>query len=390
VKVLLLVCDSFGVGQTPDAADYGDEGSNTLGNTARAVGGIEAPNLAALGLGAVTEVQGVGNEPEPGTAHGRMRERSAGKDTTTGHWELAGLIVDQPFPTYPDGFPDEVIGAFELAVGVEVLGNVAASGTEILEQLGEQHVSTGRPIVYTSADSVFQIATHKDVVPLDTLYEWCRAARGILDGEHRVGRVIARPFVGEPGAFVRTHERRDFSVEPFAHTYLDRVQAAGTRVYGVGKIQDIFAGKGLTEARHSESNDHGIDLTIEYLSRDEPVLVVANLVDFDTKYGHRNDPEGYARCVEEFDRRLPELVGAVGDGLLFLTGDHGCDPTDASTDHTREHTPVLVAGGALDRRPPVDLGTRDSFADLGATIAELFGVEIGDGLAGESFADRLR
>jgi phosphopentomutase len=389
VKVLLLVCDSFGVGETPDAADYGDQGSNTLGNTAKAVGGLEAPNLAAMGLGALTDVQGVAAEPAPGSAYGKMRERSAGKDTTTGHWEIAGLIVEQPFPTYPDGFPMEVIQPFERAVGMPVLGNVAASGTEILEELGEEHLRTGRPIVYTSADSVFQIATHKEVVPLERLYEWCRTARGILDGENRVGRVIARPFVGGPGAFVRTHERRDFSVEPFAETYLDRVHASGVPVYGVGKIEDIFAGKGLTEARHSESNDHGIDLTIEYLDRDDPILVVTNLVDFDTKYGHRSDPEGYAACVEAFDRRLPELIDAVGDGLLFLTGDHGCDPTDASTDHTREHTPVLVTGGQLDRRPPIDLGTRDTFADLGATIATLSGVGTGSGLSGESFADRL-
>jgi phosphopentomutase len=388
MRVLLLVCDSFGVGETPDAAAYGDEGSDTIGNTARAAGGIDAPNLAGLGLGLLTEAPGIGARAEPGTAHGKMRERSAGKDTTTGHWEICGLVVERPFPTYPDGFPSEVIEPFERAVGLPVLGNVAASGTEIIEALGEEHVRTGRPIVYTSADSVFQIAAHKDVVPLDRLYEWCRLARGILDGEHRVGRVIARPFVGEPGSFARTHERRDFSVEPFAPTYLDRVLRAGVPVFGVGKIPDIFAGRGLTDAEHSESNDHGIDLTVKYLGREDDVLVVTNLVDFDTKYGHRNDADGYAGCVETFDRRLPELVAAVGEGLLFLTGDHGCDPTDASTDHTREHTPVLVAGGALAGRPAVDLGIRDTFADLGATVAALFGVGP-DGLAGTSFAGDL-
>jgi len=388
MRVLLLVCDSFGVGEAPDAAAYGDEGSDTIGNTARAVGGIRAPNLAGLGLGLLTDAPGIEPLAEPGTAHGKMRERSAGKDTTTGHWEICGLVVERPFPTYPDGFPPEVIEAFERAVGLPVLGNVAASGTEIIEALGEEHVRTGRPIVYTSADSVFQIAAHKDVVPLDRLYEWCRMARGILDGEHRVGRVIARPFVGEPGSFTRTHERRDFSVEPFAPTYLDRVLEAGTAVFGVGKIPDIFAGRGLTGAEHSESNNHGIDLTVKYLGRKDDVLVVTNLVDFDTKYGHRNDAEGYARCVEAFDRRIPELVGAVGDGLMFLTGDHGCDPTDASTDHTREHTPVLVAGGGLAGRPAVDLGVRDTFADLGATVASLFGV-VPNGLAGRSFAGEL-
>jgi phosphopentomutase len=388
MKVLLLVCDSFGVGEASDAAAYGDGGSDTIGNTARAVGGIRAPNLAALGLGLLTDAPGIEPRAEAGTGHGKMRERSAGKDTTTGHWEICGLVVERPFPTYPDGFPPEVIEPFERAVGLPALGNVAASGTEIIEALGEEHVRTGRPIVYTSADSVFQIAAHKDVVPLDRLYEWCRLARGILDGEHRVGRVIARPFVGEPGSFTRTHERRDFSVEPFAPTYLDRVLEAGIPVFGVGKIPDIFAGRGLTDAEHSESNDHGIDLTVKYLGREDDVLVVTNLVDFDTKYGHRNDAEGYARCVEAFDRRVPELVAAVGEGLLFLTGDHGCDPTDVSTDHTREHTPVLVAGGALAGRPAVDLGVRDTFADLGATVASLFGVD-SDGLAGSAFAREL-
>jgi phosphopentomutase len=388
MKVLLLVCDSFGVGEAPDAAAYGDEGSDTIGNTARAVGGIRAPNLAGLGLGHLTEAPGIEPRADAGTAHGKMAERSAGKDTTTGHWEICGLVVERPFPTYPGGFPPEVIEPFERAVGLPVLGNEAASGTEIIDRLGEEHLRTGRPIVYTSADSVFQIAAHKDVVPLERLYEWCRLARDILDGEHRVGRVIARPFEGRPGSFTRTHERRDFSVEPFAPTYLDRIREADTPVFGVGKIPDIFAGRGLTESEHSESNDHGIDLTVKYLGREDDVLVVTNLVDFDTKYGHRNDPQGYAGCVEAFDRRVPELVDAVGDGLLFLTGDHGCDPTDVSTDHTREHTPVLVAGGALGNRPAVDLGVRETFADLGATVAAIFGVGP-DGLAGASFAAEL-
>lgn len=388
MRVLLLVCDSFGVGEAPDAGAYGDEGSDTIGNTARAVGGIRAPNLADLGLGLLTDAAGIEPRADPGSGHGKMAERSAGKDTTTGHWEICGLVVERPFPTYPEGFPPEVIEPFERAVGLPVLGNEAASGTEIIDRLGEEHVRTGRPIVYTSADSVFQIAAHKEVVPLDRLYEWCRLARGILDGEHRVGRVIARPFVGQPGAFTRTHERRDFSVAPFAPTYLDRVLEAGAPVFGVGKIPDIFAGRGLTDGEHSESNDHGVDLTVKYLGREDDVLVVTNLVDFDTKYGHRNDAEGYARCVEAFDRRLPELVDAVGAGLLFLTGDHGCDPTDVSTDHTREYTPVLVTGGALADGPAVDLGVRDTFADLGATVASLFGVAP-DGLAGTSFAAEL-
>ena len=388
MRVALVVCDSFGVGEAPDAAAYGDQGSDTIGNTARVVEGIAAPNLADLGLGLLTRAPGIEPRAMAGTAHGKMRERSAGKDTTTGHWEVCGLVVEQPFPTYPDGFPPEVIEPFEKEIGLEVLGNVAASGTEIIAELGEEHLRTGRPIVYTSADSVFQIAAHKDVVPLDRLYAWCRIARGILDGQHRVGRVIARPFVGEPGTFARTHERRDFSVEPFRPTYLDRIRDEGVPVFGVGKIPDIFAGKGITESEHSESNDHGVDLTLRYLNRGDDLLVMSNLVDFDTKYGHRNDPEGYARCVEAFDRRLPELVDAVGGGLCFLTGDHGCDPTDMSTDHTREHTPVLVAGGGMGARGPIDLGVRDTFADLGATVASLFGVG-SDGLAGTSFAGEL-
>lgn len=388
MKVLLLVCDSFGVGEAPDAADYGDRGANTIGNTARAVGGIRAPNLAALGLGLLTDAPGIEPKAGPGTAHGAMRERSAGKDTTTGHWEMAGLIVERPFPLYPKGFPREVIEPFERAIGRKVLGNIPASGTEIIDMLAEEHLRTGKPIVYTSADSVFQIAAHRDVVPLQTLYEWCRLARGLLTGKHEVGRVIARPFDGFPGSFARTPERRDFSVEPFAATYLERVQHAGVPVYGVGKIPDIYAGRGMTESLHSDSNDHGVDLTASYLARDDPALVVSNLVDFDTKFGHRNDAQGYARSVEDFDGRIPELLDAVGDGLLFLTGDHGCDPTDESTDHTRELVPVLVGGGGLAERDPVDLGLRDTFADLGATTASIFGVS-GDGLAGTSFAHQL-
>jgi phosphopentomutase len=387
VKALIVVCDSFGVGQAPDAAIYGDEGSNTLGHVAAAVGGLRAPNLAALGLGALTDIEGVPAEPASGTAHGKMRERSAGKDTTTGHWEMAGLIVERPFPTYPDGFPPDVIRPFEEAVGLPVLGNVAASGTEIIRKLGEEQLRTGRPIVYTSADSVFQVAAHKDVIPLDRLYAWCRMARAILTGEHAVGRVIARPYQGDPGAFTRTHERRDFSVEPPGPTYLELLTDAGVTVHGVGKIPDIYAGRGLTSSEHSESNDDGVERTLLALKEGEPLLVVTNLVDFDTKYGHREDPEGYARCVEAFDVRLPELVDAVGDGVLFLTGDHGCDPTDGSTDHTREHVPILVAGGLVGRGPARDLGTRDTFADLGATAAALLGVE--PSLAGRSFAGDL-
>jgi phosphopentomutase len=379
-RVLLLVCDSFGVGDAPDAEAYGDVGSDTLGNCARAVGGIRAPNLGALGLGLLTAIEGVEARAEPGTAHGRLTERSAGKDTTTGHWEMTGVVLEHPFPLYPDGFPSEVLEPFERAVGKPVLGNVAASGTEIIAELGEEHLRTGRPIVYTSGDSVFQVACHTDVVPLETLYAWCRDAREILTGDHAVGRVIARPFTGPPGAFVRRPERRDYSMPPPGPTLLDRCAAAGVAVYGVGKIQDIFAGRGLTEARYSDSNDHGIDLTLEYLHRPGPVLVFSNLVDFDSKYGHRNDPAGYARAVEALDLRVPEIVGALDGGVLLLTGDHGCDPTTPSTDHSRERTPLLAAGlpGG-----PYDVGARPTFADLGATVADL--LEVPWGLQGSSF-----
>ncbi len=387
-KVALIVCDSFGVGEAPDADAYGDAGSNTLGHVAQAVGGLEAPNLGRLGLGLVTEVQGFPAEAAAGTAHGRQRERSAGKDTTTGHWEIGGIVLDRPFPTYPKGFPPEVIDPFERAIGREVLGNVAASGTEIIEELGEEHLETGRPIVYTSADSVFQVACHVQVVPLEQLYEWCQIARRILDGDNRVGRVIARPFDGPPGGFFRRPERRDFSVPPPGPTILDFVNEAGIGVFGVGKIGDIYGGRGLTEFRYSQSNDDGIELTIDYLGRPGRSLVVTNLVDFDSKYGHRNDPDGYGRCVEAFDRRLPELEQAVAGGILFLTGDHGCDPTTTpSTDHTREYTPILASGTRT--RDAVDIGTRSTFGDLGATIADLLGVPT-EGLAGTSFAGSLR
>jgi phosphopentomutase len=299
---------------------------------------------------------------------------------------MCGIVLEQPFPLYPRGFPPEVIEPFERAIGHKVLGNVPASGTEIIAQLGEEHVRTGRPIVYTSGDSVFQIATHVDVVPLETLYEWSRVAREILDGEHRVGRVIARPFGGEPGSFVRLPDRRDFSVLPPGPSVLDFVQRAGIPTYGVGKIGDIFVERGLSEYRYSRSNDDGVDITLEYLSRAGPMLVMTNLVDFDSKYGHRNDPAGYAACIEAFDRRLPALRQAARDGMLFITGDHGCDPTTPPTDHSRERTPVLVSG--VRREEPVDLGDRPCFADLGATVAELLGVRT-EGLAGESFAEAL-
>jgi phosphopentomutase len=381
--VALVVLDSVGIGGAPDAAEFGDEGSATLQHVAAAAGGLALPNLGALGLGRVADVPGVPSSDDPRGAFGTMVEQSPGKDTTTGHWEIAGVILDRPFPTYPDGFPREVMDAFEEAVGTATLGNVAASGTEIVERLGAEHLRTGLPIVYTSADSVFQIAAHVDVIPLERLYEMCRVARELLRGAHEVGRVIARPFEGSPGSFSRTADRHDFSVLPPQPTLLDRIAGAGAEVRGVGKISDIFAGRGVTSSHPTRSNDEGVTAVVEELAAIGHGLVFANLVDFDSSYGHRNDPAGYAAALEAFDRRLPEIGAALGpDDVLIVTADHGNDPTTASTDHSRERVPVLVSGARV--RAGVDLGERTSFADCGATIAELLGVEPPP--AGTSFA----
>ena len=380
-RVCVIVCDSWGVGDAPDAEAYGDAGSDTLGHTARAVGGLRVPALEALGLGLLTDIEGVAPRAESGSGHGRATEVSVGKDTTTGHWEMMGIRLQEAFPLYPNGFPPEVIEPFEEAIGRRVLGNIPASGTEIIAELGTDHLATGRPIVYTSGDSVFQIAAHVEVVPLAQLYEWCATARALLVGPHRVGRVIARPFDGEPGAFVRRPERRDLSVPPPGPTVLDRLVSAGRTVLGIGKIQDIFDHRGLTEATYSDANEHGVDLTIEALRGGAHDCIFTNLVDFDSKYGHRNDPSGYAAAIEAFDRRLPEVIDALDGGVVLLTGDHGCDPTTTPTDHSRERTPLLAAGCT---GGPYDLGTRASFGDLGATVGSLLGVDT-DGLVGESF-----
>lgn len=378
----MLVCDSWGVGDAPDADGYGDAGSDTLAHVAEAVGGLDAPALEGLGLGLLTGIDGIVPRAEPGTAHGRATEVSAGKDTITGHWEMMGILLDTPFPLYPDGFPPEIIEPFSAAIGHGVLGNTPASGTEIIAELGEAHIATGDPIVYTSGDSVFQVATHVDVVPLEQLYAWCEIARGLLVGPHLVGRVIARPFDGKPGAFVRRPERRDYSVAPPGPTVLDHLLDAGRSVLGIGKIQDIFDHRGLTEAVYSSSNEDGVDRTVAALRDARHDLVFTNLVDFDSKYGHRNDPTGYAAAIEALDRRFPEVREALGDGLLLLTGDHGCDPTTPPTDHSRERTPLLVAGCPAG---PYDLGTRTTFADLGATVLDVLGVAaplaIGDSFA---------
>ena len=382
--VVLIVLDSVGIGEAPDAAEFGDEGSATLPHVAEAVGGIELPNLEALGLGRLAAIEGVAPAAGDGAA-GVMIERSPGKDTTTGHWEMAGIILDKPFPLYPDGFPREVVDAFEEKIGTKTLGNVAASGTEIIERLGAEHLSTGYPIVYTSGDSVFQIAAHVDVIPLDRLYEMCRIARAMLVGEHEVGRVIARPFEGSPGAFQRTPDRHDFSVQP-PHNVLDDISDAGLEVRAVGKISDIFDGRGITDSRPTKSNEHGVDVILEHLGQGPRGLVFANLIEFDQSFGHRNDPAGYAGALEGFDRRLPELRAALRkDDVLIITADHGNDPTTPSTDHSRERVPLLVAGPSVP--PEVDLGERGTFADCAATIAALLGVEHAG--PGGSFAAQL-
>jgi phosphopentomutase len=387
-KVVVLVCDSLGVGEAPDAGAYGDQGADTVGHAAAAVGGLQLPTLESWGFGRLTAVAGV-SAVDPGAAVvARMAERSAGKDTTTGHWEMMGVVLDTPFPTYPDGFPTEVIDAFTDAIGRGVLGNKPASGTEIIKELGSEHLESGKPIVYTSADSVFQIATHKRVVPLDQLYTWCERARGLLKGEHAVGRVIARPFDGEPGSFVRTKERRDYALPPAGPTALEALERAGVRTLGVGKIEDIFSRRGLVDSDHTGDNETSLDATVRFLRQAAgPTLVFTNLVDFDMVYGHRRDAEGYARCLERLDRRLPEVVAELGeDDWLFLTADHGCDPTAPGTDHTREFTPLVAfsPGGTAGRRLP----DRTTFADLGATVADLFGLTpVGPG---HSFAADLR
>ena len=384
--VVLVVLDSVGIGGAPDAAAFGDEGSSTLPHVAEAVGGLRLPNLQGLGLGNIVEIEGVPPVEAPGGAFGALIERSPGKDTTTGHWELAGVVLEQPFPTYPDGFPPEVIQAFEAAIGTRSLGNVAASGTEIIERLGDEHMATGHPIVYTSADSVFQIAAHVDVVPLERLYEMCEKARAIMRGPHEVGRVIARPFAGGPGSFKRTPDRHDYSVLPPADTVLDEISRAGLEVRGVGKIADIFAGRGVTSSRPTRSNEEGIEALAEEAGEIERGLVFANLVDFDQAFGHRNDPRGYAEALQTFDRALPAIVAALGPrDALVITADHGNDPTTASTDHSRERVPVLVAGEPI--AAGTDLGERASFTDVGATIAELLGVPTST--PGKSFAALL-
>jgi phosphopentomutase len=375
-RAIVVVLDSVGVGALPDAGAYGDTGSDTLGNTARAVGGLALPNLAAMGLGNVTEVLGVPPVETPLASWGRCAEASAGKDTTTGHWEMMGLILDEAFPTYPEGFPVDVMHAFTRETGLGWLGNRPASGTAILQELGDEHVRSGKPIVYTSADSVFQIAAHEDVIPVERLYEICGIARQrVVIGRHAVGRVIARPFVGPnaDGVYTRTHRRRDFAVAPFEDTVLDRLADAGVPTFGIGKIGEIFAWQGVSESPHSTDNMHGFDNILARVHSEESGFVFANLVDFDMLWGHRNDYEGYARGLEAVDRRIPELLDALRPGdLLVVTADHGCDPTTPSTDHSREYVPVLALVSGAQRGE--ELGTRRTFADVGQTVLDFYGV----------------
>jgi phosphopentomutase len=384
-RAVVVVLDGVGAGNAPDAADFSDEGANTLVNTARAVGGLEVPNLQALGLGNVVEIEGVPSDPSPRAAHGLMVERSAAKATLVGHWEMMGIVSEDPLPTYPDGFPDEVILRFENETGRKVLGNKPASGTEIIEELGPEQQETGAWIVYTSADSVFQVAAHTGVIPLEELYEACEKAHKMLIGEGKilVERVIARPFHGEPGTYERENENRhDYGISPPKETYMDLIKDAGLSVVAVGKIRDIFDGRGITEHLPAPPDDNAkVDAILDALGRLESGLVFANLVDFDAKYGHRRDPEGMARNLKRFDDRVPELLDAVtNEDLLIMTADHGNDPTYSGTDHTRERVPLLAFGGA----EPKDLGVREVFSDVGATIAGWLGVEK-DGLPGKNF-----
>ena len=368
----------------PDAAQYGDAGSDTLGNIAR-IRGIALPNLARLGLGNIMPLKGIAPAGAPAGAYGKCTLASPGKDTTTGHWEMAGIHLAKPFPLYPHGFPADVMSEFERRTGRRSLGNKAASGTEIIKELGAEHMRTGSPIVYTSADSVFQIAAHEEVIPLWELYKMCETAREILQGPHEVGRVIARPFIGAPGSFVRTANRHDYAVPPPPGMLLDQLHDRGIPVHGVGKIFDVFLGRGIVDSAKTKNNTEGMAQTLEAMKDTERGLIFVNLVDFDQQYGHRNDVEGYGAALEEFDAWVPEFESRLGDGdLAVFTADHGCDPTTPSTDHSREYVPLLVSGPKV--RAGVNLGVRGTLSDIGQTVAEIFGVRIA---AGESFLSQI-
>lgn len=376
LRFIWIVLDSVGVGAAPDARFYGasDEQSHTLRHVAQAVGGLHAPSLARLGLGRIDDIPGLSQEGVVG-AYGRMQEQSFGKDTTNGHWEYVGVVLHNPLPVYPEGFPTDIITAFEHYIGRKVLCNRPASGTEVIERFGVEHEATGRPIVYTSADSVFQVAAHEDVVPVEQLYNWCLYARKLLVGPHGVGRVIARPFIGQKGSYQRTHHRKDFSLT-FGETVLNKMSEAGWPVSGIGKIGDIYGeSSGITEVIHSKDNMDGVDRLLDQLDRQDRGLVFINLVDFDALYGHRNDAVGFAHAIEAFDRRLPEILKKLrSNDTLFITADHGCDPSTPGTDHSREWVPLLSYRTSMS--DAVALGDRQTFADLGATLADAFQLEL--------------
>ena len=386
-RIIWIVLDSVGIGEAKDAKKFGDEGADTLGHTAKANGGLNIPNMVKLGIGDIEGAHNLEKCNSPIGCFGKLSEMSAGKDTTIGHWEMAGIYSPVPFPVYPDGFPQDIIDEFITKTGVPgILCNKPASGTQIIAELGDEHVATGKPIVYTSGDSVFQIACHENVVPVEKLYEMCEKARHILTGKNAVARVIARPFAGENGDYKRTSNRRDFSLKPTEDNILCRVRDKGLDVIGIGKIHDIFAGVGLTESKHTNDNQDGIDVTLDYMKQDNKGIIYTNLVEFDSTWGHRRDYKGYARGLEEFDGRLPEIMDAMNDtDMLIITADHGCDPTYKGTDHTREYVPLLVYGKCL--KQGVNLGTGDTYADIAQTLAEIFGTE--PVKIGKSFLDKI-
>ncbi len=382
-RAAILVLDGVGIGAAPDAAAYGDVGSHTLGNIARAVGGLDLPNLEKAGLGRIAQLDGVRSVPVPSAAHGLLEPKSAGKDSTTGHWELAGVRLKTPFPTYPNGFPADVIAEFAKRTGRGVLGNLVGSGTALIDQFGEEHQKSGHWIVYTSADSVFQIASHEETVPLDELYQACEVARAILVPPHNASRVIARPFAGPPGHFARTGHRRDFSVEPPETTLVDAIATAGFARTGLGKVDDLFAHRGISGG-HTSGNAEGVQRLLEWMNGGSGFLF-GNLVDFDQLYGHRNDIPGFYKALRDFDVALPAITAALReDDLLFITADHGNDPTTPSSDHARENVPVLAFGPRI---RPVAIGRRDTFADVGATVADWLGVSFRG--SGRSFLSLL-
>lgn len=386
-RVILIVLDSVGIGELPDAEAFNDKGSHTLDNTFKACNGLNLPNLKALGLGNIEGVHSIGKENSAKGSYGKAMEKSMGKDTITGHWEIAGVITKTPLKTYPDGFPEEIIEEFKEKTGVKgVLGNKSASGTEIIKELGEEHIKTGYPIIYTSADSVFQIAAHEEIIPLDKLYEMCKTAREFLVGDKMVGRVIARPFIGEKGNFTRTSNRHDYALDPFDKTILDYIKENNMEVKSVGKIKDIFNSKGITEGVSTKSNMDGVDKTLEFMKKDFNGLIFTNLVEFDMNFGHRNDAKGYGKALEEFDSRMKEIFSVMKEeDILIITADHGCDPTTSGTDHSREYIPILIYGDNI--KENINIGVQSSFSNIGKTILDYLSIK--NTLTGESFLKEI-